>query len=45
MSDENAKDSPKAEPPGGISSVERSERLADFDLRGISGRPAERHQP
>src|SRR5437870_2317449 len=33
MADENAKDSPKAEPPGGISSVERSERLADMGPR------------
>src|SRR5436309_3353944 len=33
MADENAKDSPKAEPPGGISSVERSQRLADMGAR------------
>src|SRR5947208_82635 len=38
MADENAKDSPKAEPPGGISSVERSQRLADTGAR-------ERHAP
>src|SRR5437899_4941909 len=33
MADENAKDSPKAEPPGGISSVERSQRLAERNAR------------
>src|SRR5712671_4981034 len=33
MADENAKDSPKTEPPGGISSVERSERLAELGPR------------
>src|SRR6184192_3288842 len=33
MADENAKDSPKAEPPGGISSVERAERLAELGAR------------
>src|SRR5712671_5603346 len=33
MADENSKDSPKTEPPGGISSVERSERLAELGPR------------
>src|SRR6267143_1151406 len=33
MADENAKDSPKTEPPGGISSVERSERLSSLGPR------------
>src|SRR2546426_5285613 len=33
MADENAKDSPKTEPPGGISSAKRSERLAALGAR------------